>query len=122
MKSWALDADNDIKIVTLANGKKTIAVIEGVEETIQSVKLHLTTWLGEDHFHPEIGLPIPSMVGAKTPDYIRGVVTDALRKVPQILAVNNFSVRRDPDHEQVNIVGASILTSDGLGTLSTEVG
>lgn len=122
MKCFKLDENGDLVISTNSTGGKNIALVEGVEEILQAVKLQLGQWLGEDAFHPDIGLPVPSMVGARSVDFVQGVITDALRKDPRVKAINGLVIKEDEENEGVMRIEVQITTTEGTGTLATTIG
>lgn len=117
VKTLKLDEKGDIAVEPVENGGYRFAEVEGAEAIAQSIRIDLATWLGEDAFHPEVGLPVPSMVGAKNRDFIQGVILDRIKKRDDVRSVGRFLMEHDPNNEGVVRIEIEFVTQDGTSAL-----
>lgn len=61
--SFELDVNGDLVVDTNAAGNPTVLLIESHEEVAQSLRIRLSTILGEDVLNPAYGLQFRSILG-----------------------------------------------------------
>lgn len=105
--AFQLDDDGDVQFREV-DGVLDIVLVEDDDEVIQSISLALLTHLKEDKLHPDIGLPVRTIIALGDESYTAGAIARAIAQDDRIASVDAVTVRFDDADRAERVAHATV--------------
>lgn len=105
--SFLLDDEGDV-VFRETDGVLDIVLVEGDDEVIQSLTIALLTHLEEDRLHPDVGLPVKTIVALGDPNFTAGAISRAILQDDRIENVDRVDVRFDDADRAERVAHADV--------------